>query len=187
VAALLAALAVLCAAPALPAQTSDLTTDGWSFKTWYHLGNTGKGAVSAESWVDLDWPCFTTRDVDQNCDIQRVRGHGLVKKESKVARVEIGLVRLGRYPAGTLVENQTNKPSGTLPRIEQTTAWYPATNEGCATTFRSWTRTSFAVRWTDGRLSKLSLLGDPTTADVCRQTAAMTPARRQRLRSQVPG
>jgi hypothetical protein len=53
----------------------------------------------------------------------------LVKKEYKVSRVEIGLVRLGRYPAGTLVENRTNKNSGTLPQIEQMTAWLrsPAT------------------------------------------------------------
>jgi hypothetical protein len=178
---------VLCAAPPAPAQASDITTDGWSFKSWYHLGSSLKGEVSAESWVDLDWPCLTVRDVGQNCDIQRVRGHGLVKKESRVSRVEIGLVRLGRYPAGTLVENETNKNSGTRPQIEQTTAWFPVTNDGCATTFRTWTRTSFAVRWSDGRLSKLSLLSDPTTADVCRQTATMTPAQRRRLRTQLPG
>ena len=133
----------------------------------------------------IRWPCFTARDVGQNCDIQRIRGHGLVRKGSKVSRVEIGLVRLGRYPAGTLVENETNKNSGTLPQIEQTTAWLPVASESCATTFRAWTRTSFAVRWTDGRLSKLSLLGDPTTSQVCRRTAAMTPAQRQQLRAQL--
>ena len=77
--------------------------------------------MSAESWADLDWPCFTDRDIDQNCDVQRIRGHGLLQKESKVSRVEVGLVRLGRYPAGTLVENETNKNSGTLTQIEQTT------------------------------------------------------------------
>jgi hypothetical protein len=52
-----------------------------------------------------------------------------VKKEYKVSRVEIGLVRLGRYPAGTLVENKTNKNSGTLPQIEQTTAWLPVASD----------------------------------------------------------
>ena len=46
------------------------------------------------------------------------------------------LVRLGRYPAGTLVENETNKNSGTRPQIEQTTAWYTATNLGCVSTPR---------------------------------------------------
>jgi hypothetical protein len=182
---LLAAVAALVAAPPASAQASDITPDGWAYKSWYHLGNVLKGEVSAESWVDLDWPCFTARDVGQNCDIQRIRGHGLVRKGSKVSRVEIGLVRLGRYPAGTLVENETNKNSGTLPQIEQTTAWLPVASESCATTFRAWTRTSFAVRWTDGRLSKLSLLGDPTTSQVCRRTAAMTPAQRQQLRAQL--
>jgi hypothetical protein len=188
---LLAAMLVLApvvvpgAGPSGSAPASDITPDGWTYRSWYHLGNILRGEVSAESWADLDWPCFTDRDIDQNCDVQRIRGHGLVQKESKVSRVEIGLVRLGRYPAGTLVENDTGRNSGTLAQTGQTTAWYPVTSDGCATTFRAWTRTSFAVRWTDGRLSKLSLLSDPTTSQVCRQTATMTPAQRQHVRSQL--
>lgn len=174
---------LMAAAPA-SAQASDIIPDGWSGKFWDHFGNPLKGTVYAESWVDLDWPCFTARDIDQNCDVQRIRGHGLVKKEYKVSRVEIGLVRLGRYPAGTLVGDETNKNSGTLPQIEQTTAWYTATNLGCGTDFRAWTRTSFAVRWTDNWLSKLSLLGDPTVERFC-QAAAASPVQRQQLRQQL--
>jgi hypothetical protein len=182
----LVVLAGSVVAPQATAQASDITRDGWSFKDWDHLGNYLRGNVQAESWVDLDWPCGTARDIGMNCDIQRIRGHGLVKKVNKVSRVEIGLIRLGRYPAGTLVENERNKNSGSLSQIEQTTAWYSVDSESCATTFRSWTRTSFAVRWSDGRLSKLSLLSDPTTSQVCRQAAAMTPAQRQQLRAQLP-
>jgi hypothetical protein len=163
---------------------SDIQPDGWTTKDWDHLGNYLKGNVRAESWVDLDWPCFNSRDTGQNCDIQRIRGHGLVKKVYKVSRVEIGLVRLGRYPAGTLVENERNKNSGSLSQIEQTTGWLSVDTEGCGTTFRSWTRTSFAVRWADGRLSKLSLLSDPTSTQVCSQ-AAMTSAERQQLRARL--
>jgi hypothetical protein len=174
------------AQPPVAAQAGDVVTDGWSAMTWNHLGDPGKGQVSAESWVDLDWPCLTPRDVDQNCDIQRVRGHGLARKVRKVARVEIGLVRLGRHPAGTLVENQTNRNSGTRSQVEQTTPWVAATNEGCTTAFRTWTRTSFAVRWSDARLSRLSHLGDPTTAQLCTHTAAMTPAQRSLLRAHLP-
>jgi len=148
----LAVLATSLLAPPATAQTGDVYRDGWSLKSWYHPGNPHRGEVSAESWVDLDWPCGTPRDVGMNCDIQRLRGHGLVRKEYKVTRVEIGLVRLGRYPAGTLVQNERNRNSGSLSQVGQTTAWYPVA-EDCVVAFRAWTRTSFAVRWTDGRLS----------------------------------
>jgi hypothetical protein len=185
--ALLAALAVPAAASPARAQAGDILTDGWSSRTWHHLGEARRGAVSAESWVDLDWPCLDDRDVGQDCDIQRVRGHGLVEKLAKVARVEIGLVRLGRYPAGTLVQNGTNRNSGSRRLVEQTTAWYPVSTDGCDNPIRAWTRTSFAVRWTDRRLTKLSLLGRPTDARVCSQTAALTTAQRRRLRSQLLG
>ena len=177
----LAVLATSLLAPPATAQTSDVYRDGWSLKSWYHPGNPHRGEVSAESWVDLDWPCGTPRDVGMNCDIQRLRGHGLVRKEYKVTRVEIGLVRLGRYPAGTLVQNERNRNSGSLSQVEQTTAWYPVA-EDCVVAFRAWTRTSFAVRWTDGRLSKRSLLGDPTTMEICRQ-GDLTVAERRWLRA----
>lgn len=178
----LAALAAALLAPSATAQTSDVYRDGWASRSWFHLGDPHRGEVSAESWVDLDWPCGTPRDIGMNCDIQRLRGHGLVRKESKVVRVEIGLVRLGRYPAGTLVENERNKNSGSLPRVEQTTAWYTVDTEHCEVAFRAWARTSFAVRWADGRLSKLSLLGDRTTMEICRQ-GDLTVAERRRLRA----
>jgi hypothetical protein len=177
-------LAVLTITPAASAQASDIVRDGWTFKDWDHLGNYLKGNVQAESWVDLDWPCGPPRDPEYNCAIIRARGHGLVKKIYKVVRTEIGLVRLGRYPAGTLVENERNKNSGSLSQIEQRTAWYPVTSDACAITFRIWTRTSFAVRWSDARLSKLSLLSEPTDAQVCDQ-AAMTRTQRQQLRTQL--
>ena len=54
--------------------------------------------MSAETWVDLHWPCFTATDEDQDCLLEDVRGHGLVRKRSKVKRTQIDLVRDPRLP-----------------------------------------------------------------------------------------
>jgi hypothetical protein len=166
----------------------DITEDGWKEKTWAHFGNWMKGEVSAESWVDLNWPCFGASDNDQDCAIEDIRGHGLVRKVYKVTRVEIDFTRLGRYPAGTLATNNTNLNSGTLPLIEHRTPWVQVAQFCGTEDFRAWNRVTFATRWSDGWLSTgLSLLSSPTeniASSIC-NTTAMSPAERQQLRNQL--
>src|SRR4051794_22566549 len=87
------------ASPDDPVHPSDVIEhDAWTEKTWDHFGHYERGEVSAESWIDLHWPCFDSTDEDQDCTIEDVRGHGLVRKESKVMRTQIDFTRLGRYP-----------------------------------------------------------------------------------------
>ena len=119
--------------------------------------------MSAETWVDLHWPCFTATDEDQDCLLEDVRGHGLVRKLSKVKRAQIDFVRLGRYPSGVLTVNNTNVNSGTRPLIESRTAWVPAEQFCGDSSLRTWNRVTFDVRWSDDYLTKgLTLLSDPT-------------------------
>jgi hypothetical protein len=194
----LSALLVPASAQASPSDPGaygpDITPDGWTEKTWAHFGNWTKGEVSAESWTDLNWPCSGTTDNDQDCMIEDVRGHSLVRKVYKVTRTEIDFTRLGRYPAGVLAVNDTNLNSGTLPVIEHRTPWVQVAQFCGAEDFRTWTRVTFAVRWSDGRLTKgLSLLSDPTenwAGTICQEAAAladMTPAERKAARDQFVG
>jgi hypothetical protein len=176
------------ASPGDPVHANDVIgLEGWKEKTWAHFGNWQKGEVSAETWVDLHWPCFTSTDEDQDCLVEDVRGHGLVRKLSKVKRTEIDFVRLGRYPAGVLAVNGTNVNSGTLPLIESRTPWVPA-EQFCGGSFRTWNRVTFAVRWSDGHLTKgLTLLSDPSedySTSIC-STFSMTVEQRKAARDRL--
>jgi hypothetical protein len=152
------------ASPGDPVHANDVIgLAGWKEKTWAHFGNWRRGEVSAETWVDLHWPCFTATDEDQDCLLEDVRGHGLVRKLSKVKRAQIDFVRLGRYPSGVLTVNNTNVNSGTRPLIESRTAWVPAEQFCGDSSLRTWNRVTFDVRWSDDYLTKgLTLLSDPT-------------------------
>lgn len=183
-----AAMGPAAASPGDPIHSSDVLQDGWDLHTWYHLGRPEAGAVSAESWVDVHWPCFTSTDEDQDCVVEDVRGHGLVRKEYRVKRTQINLVRLGRYPSGVLAQNTTPLNSGTLPLIERRTSWVTAEQFCGADSFRAWTRTTFDVRWSDDKVSQgLTLLGPPTEdmATLVCPTLAMTAAQRQAYRQQL--
>ena len=55
------------ASPGDPVHANDVIgLAGWKEKTWAHFGNWRRGEVSAETWVDLHWPCFTATDEDQD-------------------------------------------------------------------------------------------------------------------------
>jgi len=128
-----------------------------------------------------------TKDLRDDHRRRNVRGHGLVRKLSKVKRTEIGFVRLGRYPAGVLAVNGTNVNSGTLPLIESRTPWVPA-EQFCGGSFRTWNRVTFAVRWSDGHLTKgLTLLSDPSedySTSIC-STFSMTVEQRKAARDRL--
>jgi hypothetical protein len=178
------------AAPGDPVSGGDVIEDGasWKAKTWAHFGNWTKGEVEAESWVDVHWPCFSATDEDQDCAVEDVRGHGLVRKLSKVSRTEIDFTRLGRYPSGVLAVNDTNLNSGTLPVIEHRTPWV-ATEQFCgADSFRAWNRVTFAVRWSDNWLTTgLSLLSDPTDSfaqEIC-SMSTLSAQQRSAVRSDL--
>jgi hypothetical protein len=145
------------ASPGDPVHANDVIgLEGWKERTWAHFGNWRRGEVSAETWVDLHWPCFTATDEDQDCLLEDVRGHGLVRKLSKVKRTQIDFVRLGRYPSGVLTVNDTNVNSGTRPLIESRTAWVPAEQFCGDSSFRTWNRVTFDVRWSDDYLTRAS-------------------------------
>jgi hypothetical protein len=42
------------AGPSGSAPASDIMPDGWTYRSWCHLGSLLRGEVSAESWADLD-------------------------------------------------------------------------------------------------------------------------------------
>jgi hypothetical protein len=63
------------ASPGDPVHANDVIgLEGWKERTWAHFGNWRRGEVSAETWVDLHWPCFTATDEDQDCLLEDVRG-----------------------------------------------------------------------------------------------------------------
>lgn len=180
------------ASPGDPIHSSDIDQAGWDYRDWQHFGNYSYGSVSAESWVDLHWPCFNVTDEDDDCAIEDIRGHGLVEKQYKVLRTQIDFVRLGRYPSGVLAFNGTNVNSGSLPLIESRTPWVAVEKFCGEASFRAWNRVTFDVRWSDNRLSTgLSLLSDPTSdmVDLVCGTgiAAASPTQRLQIRSQVLG
>ena len=104
--------------------------------------------------------------------------------------VDLHFVRLGRYPAGVLTVNDTNVKSGTRPLIESHTAWVPAEQFCGDSSFRTWNRVAFDVRWSDNYLTKgLTLLSDPTgdySTVIC-PTLGTSLEQRRAVRDQLLG
>jgi hypothetical protein len=185
------------ASPDDPISAADVFQDGWNIKDWDHFGNPLKGTVEAESWVDVHWPCFGTTDEDQDCTVEDVRGHGVVRRIHKVKRMMVDRVRVRVYPSGTILgQNDADTPISqrTLPEIQGRTAWAPVEQFCGADSFQAWSRITFWVRWSDDWLTKdLSLLSDPTSdfaGSIC-ETNTMTLAERKtahdRLMAAVDG
>ena len=101
--------------------------------------------------------------------ITHVRGVGRITKISKATVVQVDRVALGTVTTAVVIKTTPVNSGAALQAISYT-PWRGVT-PGTCTYYR--TRANFSVRWTDGALSKFSILS--TLARVCRP--APTPPR----------
>jgi hypothetical protein len=145
-----------------PVHANDvIALEGWKERTWAHFGNWQTGEVSAETWVDLHWPCFTATDEDQDC-----------------------LLEDGR----AMVWSASGPRSGA--RRSTSSAWAPVEQFCGDSSLRTWNRVTFDVRWSENYLTKgLTLPSDPTedSSTVICPTQTTPLERRKAVRDQLLG
>lgn len=152
--ALAALTAVLALTPAASADT--VSKQGVSQGSWHRGGNPALGAVRYQVAVEVA--------KDPAGEIVNVRGVGTVQKWANAAKVQVDMVRLGTDTTAVLT-NSTPVNSGSAAFASSRTGWRAVAPRTCT---RYHVRANFSVRWTDGALSRFSILSPLTT--VCGPT-----------------
>ena len=131
------------------------------FTTYSHLGSAPHGQARSDTWVSeafSTWP--------QTVALQ---GVSRVVKISKATRVQVNSTDLVSENAVLWARNTTAVNSGTASSVKQVTPRVGAAPASrCAAPARMRVRTSISVRWTDGTLSNISVLGPLSAARWCR-------------------
>jgi hypothetical protein len=130
-------------------------------KTYNHLGNPTHGQARSDTWIYeffSAWP-----------DPVAVQGVSRAAKISKVARIQVNVTRLEDEHGLVWARNGTAVNSGTASSATQATAHVNAAAAStCAAPVRLRVRSAISVRWSDGTLSNISVLGPFTTTRWCR-------------------
>jgi len=155
----IAALSVSAVALALaPAASADtVSKQGVTQATKYRGGNSALGGIKYELSVEVAR--------DPAGEIVNTRAEATITKISKVAKVQVDVVKLGTSTAAVLT-NSTPVNSGAGPSATSRTGWRAVSPRTC-TNYR--VRADFSVRWSDGAISKLSVLTPYTS--VCGPTS----------------
>lgn len=151
-AALLVVVGTVALAPAASANT--VTGQGTVTANKYRAGVAANGGVNIAAGVQV------SRDATNT--IVAVRGAGRISKLSKATVVQIDSIVLGTSTAAVLSKT-TPVNSGAATSALSETVWRTVAKGSCAS-YR--VRVSYSVRWTDGALSKFSVLSPLT--QVCR-------------------
>ena len=169
--ALVALTAVLAGALALaaPASARGVSHDAEFFDFPAHYGNEANGYVEIEGGVNLLTSNASFATLGMN-------GYGKITKQFRVRSVQVDFVRLGiaTGSGGVLAQNTTPKNSGTsaVSAYSETVRWTPmrdSEDPSCTgAPFAVWVRVGFSIRWTDGALSRFSVLGPRSTFEYCR-------------------
>ena len=154
---------------ATPASARGVNHDASFFDIRAHFGDTINGYVDIEGGVNILTSNASFAALGMN-------GYGKITKEFKVRSVQIDFVRLGiaTGSGGVLAETTVPKNSGTaaLSAYSETVRWTPirdAEDPACRVgPFGVWVRVGYSVRWTDGRLSRFSVLGPRSSFEYCR-------------------
>jgi hypothetical protein len=143
-----ATLAVVTFVTAATADT--ITGQGTLSGTRYRGGVQSNGGISFAAGVQVNR--------DPAGEITKVRAAARITKLSKVIAVQVDRVALGTS-AGAVVTNNTPKNSGTASQVISYTAWHGVAPRTC-TYYR--VRAYYSIRWTDGALSRFSVLSPLT-------------------------
>lgn len=125
--------------------------------TYNHLGNPARGQARSDSWIQ---ETFTTWEHPV-----RVQGVSRAVKISGAARVQVSVTRLEDQNGTVWARNAIAVNSGAAATATQTTPAV-AVQPGACAKFRI--RSTLSIRWTDGTLSTVSVLGPFTTKPWCR-------------------
>lgn len=163
----LAAAGTLLLGLAAPA-SAGVSPDATFYDSVDHYGNSSLGYVFVEGGANQlysNTSYYTTG----------INGFGTIEKGYKARSVQVDFVRLGNATRGGIIA-QTNVPrnsglSGTSASAE-TRRWTPmreASDPACTgASFKVWTRVGYSVRWTDGTLSRWTVLGPQSSTEYCR-------------------
>jgi hypothetical protein len=118
-------------------------------------GNRYRGGVQANGGISFAAGVQVNRDPAG--EITKVRAAARITKLSKVTAVQVDRVALGTTV--TVVANNTPKNSGTASQVISYTAWHGVAPRTC-TSYR--VRAYYSIRWTDGAISRFSVLSPLT-------------------------
>lgn len=162
----IAAAGTLLVGLATPAHAAEVV-DGTFYDAVYHYGSWTNGSAWIEGGTNV-------LETDAAGGASGASGYGLIEKGHKALRVQVDYVRLGNATqGGVLAENLTPKNSGLAGGSAQweTPRWSTiraAGSPACTSApFMLWTRVGYSVRWSDGTLSRWSVLGPRSARDYC--------------------
>jgi hypothetical protein len=119
------------------------------------------GQARSDTWVSESfsaWPVPVA-----------LQGASRAVKIAKAARVQVNVTELVSENAIVWARNATPVNSGTASSVKQVTPRVGAASAStCAAPARMRVRTSISVRWTDGTLSNINVLGPLSAARWCR-------------------
>jgi hypothetical protein len=127
--------------------------------TYNHLGSPTHGQARSDTWVYesfSEWP-----------NPIAVQGVSRAAKVSKVARTQVNVTRLETETGVVWARNATAVNSGTGSSATQVTPRVSVASS-CAAPLRLRVRSAISVRWSDGTLSNISVLGPLTAKGWCR-------------------
>jgi hypothetical protein len=125
--------------------------------TYNHLGVPARGQARSDTWIQ---ETFTSWD-----NPVRVQGVSRAAKVSKAARTQVSVTRLEDQNGMVWARNAIAVNSGAAAAATQTTPAVAVHRGACA---KLRLRSTISIRWTDGALSTVSVLGPFTTATWCR-------------------
>jgi hypothetical protein len=119
-------------------------------------GDRYRGGVSSAGGINFAAGVQVNRD--PTGEITHVRGAARITKLSKVTAVQVDGVALGTS-ASAVIANNTPNNSGAAASVISYTGWRGVAPKTC-TNYR--VRANYSIRWTDGALSKFSVLSPLT-------------------------
>jgi hypothetical protein len=133
-------------AAAAPGDTF-VINEGFTTKTYNHLGNPAAGILTAETWGETGWV------VGDDFVPRNTQGVVRALKQSKVLRVAVRVELWGEGVGGTQrLASSSTVNSGAASSVQVKT---PEIVLGTAPCFL-WTRAFVTIRWSDNRLSSVS-------------------------------
>jgi hypothetical protein len=125
--------------------------------TYSHLGRPTAGQARSDSWIS---ETFTTWEHPV-----RVQGVSRAAKVSKVARTQVSVTRLEDQNGAVWARNAIPVNSGSASSATQTTPAVAVQPGACA---KLRLRSTISIRWTDGTLSTVSVVGPFTRKTWCK-------------------
>ena len=132
-------------AAAAPGDTF-VINEGFTTKTYNHLGNPANGILTAETWGETGWI------VGDDFVPRNTQGVVRALKQSKVLRVAVRVELWGTGDTDQLLASSSTVNSGAASSVQVKT---PEIVLGTAPCFL-WTRAFVTIRWSDNRLSNVS-------------------------------